>query len=96
MAENILWKRQGIEIKMGHRRDFYPIVHGTIYILGDCARPKLDEEQPQRMNFEKTHVSSYYLKPGKYSGFKRQNNFSFLRNSQNKTYFLLLGIPKEI
>ena len=51
MAENILRKRQWIEIKMGHRRDFYPIVHGTIYILGDCARPKLDEEQPQKTRF---------------------------------------------
>ena len=51
MAENILCKRQWIGIKIGHCRDFYPIVHGTIYILGDCARPKLDEEQPKMMRF---------------------------------------------
>ena len=76
---------QWIEIIMGYRRDFYPIVHGTIYILGDCARPKLDEEQPQMMRFwKKIHVSCYSLKPGKYSGFKRLNYFSFLRNGRNK------------
>ena len=51
MTENILLKRLWIEIIMGYRRDFYPNVHGTIYILGDCARPKLDEEQPQMMRF---------------------------------------------
>ena len=98
MAENILWKRQWLGIKMGHRRDFYPIVHGTIYILGDCARPKLDEEQPQMMRFWKNTCSLLpFKKPGKYSGFKRQNNFSFLRNGQNKTWqerFSLVGNSK--
>ena len=95
MAENILWKRQWLGIKMGHRRDFYPIVHGTIYILGDCARPKLDEEQPQMMRFWKnTCFLLPFKKPGKYSGFKSQNNFSFLRNGSDFVLDYLTSSPK--
>jgi hypothetical protein len=41
---------------MGHRQDFYPIVHGTIYILGDCAKPKLDEELPLNDAFLKKYM----------------------------------------
>ena len=49
MAENILWKRQWTSSGfLSHCECCY-----ICTILGDCARPKLDEEQPQMMRFWK-------------------------------------------
>ena len=98
MAENILWKRQWIEIKMGHRRDFYPIVHGTIYILGDCARPKLDEEQPKMMRFWRNTCFQLPFKT-RLSILDSKDKIIFHfeeRPKHEKKDFLLLKIPKKI